>query len=72
MEIRISGRILRSFGSIVIGKGEKGVDWAVVRRDFINLICEGSDILWRFSAEGTIYGKQHLKGMVNKDRKINK
>lgn len=72
MEIRTSGRTLTSFGSTVIGKGEKGVDQAVVRRDFINLICEGSDIVWRFSGEGAIYRKQHLKGMVNRDRKINK
>lgn len=41
IEIRISGRILTSFGSVVIEKGGKGADLIVVR-DSINLVCEGS------------------------------
>lgn len=45
IEIRILGRILR-FGSMAIGKGEKKVDLAVVRRGYIGegcrLICGDS------------------------------
>lgn len=39
-KIRIPSIILTSFGLIVIGKREERVGLAVVRRDYINLVCE--------------------------------
>lgn len=37
--MKISDIILTNSRLVVIGK-EKGVDWAVVRRDSVNLVCE--------------------------------
>lgn len=59
IEIRIPGGILRTFGSIVIGKREERVGLAVVRRNYINLACEELRLsLWRFLVEWTSSTKQ--------------
>lgn len=47
IEIRISGRILTISRLVVIEKEEKGLAWAVVRKDFINLVCEEPRLICR-------------------------
>lgn len=69
IEIKISGRILTSSRLVVIRKGEKEVDWAVVRRDSVNWVCEEPRLI---CGERAIYRKHHLKGMVKQEQKKNK